>query len=321
MDIDVYTPLELPAVLRTLRTALAPEGALNERERRFLATYARITGHPLGTDDPEPLDVASVPALEAHAAKRLVQLAALAVLLSRPIKPASLGFLQALAGRLDVHDPVVDAIAAVQAGRHLRARLITMRRMLRVMLHESWLAEGPMGVLRVLGAMLLKARVNRDRLWKFKRLGLLPEGTLGREYWAFMTREGFGFPGDVAGVPVAVSYHDVAHVLAEHPATPIGEIQQGSFQGGNRREGGFAFVQFTVLQFHHGVRVTQPGQVDHYDPELLLWAIHRGACCNVDMTHQWDYWPLMALPLSEARERVALLPRLGAPAVPAGSAA
>ena len=38
--------------------------------------------------------------------------------------------------------------------------------------------------------------------------------------------------------------------------TALGEIQQGSFQGGNRREDGFFFVQFVILHFHHGIQVT-----------------------------------------------------------------
>jgi hypothetical protein len=30
------------------------------------------------------------------------------------------------------------------------------------------------------------------------------------------------------------------------------------------------------------------------------------------MTHQWDFWPLMALPMAQARSRVGLLPKLSA---------
>lgn len=312
MDINVFPAHELDTVFRTLRTALSPETRLDEQERQFLQTYATITGYRLAAGDPLPVEPDAVLVAGEHPRKRLVQLAALAVLLHRPVRAQSLAFLKALARKLATHDPVLDVIEALHKGRHLKVRLLTMRRVMRVMLKEAYLAEGTLGVLRVFAAMWLKARVNRDKLWKFKRLGLLPEGTLGREYWKFMTREGFGFPGDVAGIPDSISYHDIAHVLAAHPATPLGEIQQGSFQGGNRREDGFFFVQFTILQFHHGVKITQPGHFGHFDPELLLWAIHRGASCNVDVTHQWDYWPLMQLPLQEARRRIALLPKLAA---------
>ena len=108
------------------------------------------------------------------------------------------------------------------------------------------------------------------------------------------------------------SEHDITHVLAEHDTTPLGEIQQGSFQGGNRREDGFFFIQFVILQFHHGVKITPATgpQTGNFDPEKVLWAIHRGAKCNVNVTHQWNYWPLMSLPLQEARAKCGLLPKL-----------
>jgi hypothetical protein len=311
MDIDVFPRAELPLVLRTLRSALNPGAALEPRERAFIDTFARIVGHR-----PTPAELAAVDAadvhLEApHARKRLLQLAALAVLLSRPVRAESVAYLHALARRLGTHDPVLPAIDALRRGRPLRVRVLTMRRMMRVMLKEAYLAEGAAGIARMFAALVFKLPVNTDKVWNYKRLGLLPEGTLGREYWKHMTTVGFSFPGEPAGIADTVAYHDIGHVLAEHAATPEGEIQQGSFQGGNRREDGFFFVQFVVLHFHQGVPITPnaPTAVDHFDPEKVLWAIQRGARCTVDMTHQWNYWPLLALPIDEARRRCGLLPR------------
>jgi hypothetical protein len=248
-----------------------------------------------------------------HQRKRLVQLAAVAVLHTQPIRPSALTFLKDLSQRLAAHDSVIDVIAAVTQGRHLKARLLSMRRGLRVMLKEAYTAEGAMGVLRFVGALAFGLTVNKDKVWDYKRLGLLPEGTLGRSYWSHMTRVGFGFPGERQGIPDSTAYHDVLHVLADNETTPHGEIQQGAFQAGNRREDGFFFLQMVLLQFHQGVQVTPvtPGFTGHFNPDLVLWAIHRGAQCNVDMTHQWDFWPLMALPIDEARAKVGLLPKLG----------
>jgi hypothetical protein len=312
MDIDVFERHDLPTVLRVLRTALEPTGALNAPERLFLETYARIAGTAVPVPMPAPIEPHQVPIATAHARKRLVQLSALAVLLSRPVKPAALAFLRALAQRLDAHDPVIEVIDALQRGRHLVVRLRSMRRVMRAVLADAWRSEGPQGVLRILGAAFLRLAVNKDRLWRFKRLGLLPEGTLGRAYWEHMVRTGFPFPGEPAGIAASVAYHDVGHVLTGHEATPLGEIQQGSFQAGNRREDGFFFVQFVVLHFHHGVRITPgaPAATGQFQPDRVLWAIHRGANCNVDITRQWDFWPLMGLPIDEARRRCALLPPL-----------
>lgn len=315
MDIDVFAPDELHGVMRALRTALNAEDPLSARERSFLATYARIAGLGPLLHDPEPIAVAEVHVAGQVQRKRMVQLAALAVLLGRPVRPASFAFLKALAQRLASHDPVIEVIEALMQGRRLKVRALAVRRAFGAILTDAWQAEGPMGPLRFLAALVFKIAVNKDRLWQYKRLGLLPEGTLGRQYWQHMTRVGFGFPGEPAGIAQSGAYHDVAHVLAEHPTTPLGEIQQGSFQGGNRRDDGFFFIQFVILQFHHGVRitpVTDPVE-DLFDPRLVLWAIHRGARCKVDMTRQWDFWPLMALPIDEARARCGLLPRLPEP--------
>jgi hypothetical protein len=316
MDIDVFASRDLPLVLRTLRTALRPEGTLDARERLFLDTYARICGIRRDNADPLPVAPSEITIAGAHQRKRLVQLAAVAVLHAHPIRPSSCAFLKALARSLATHDSVIDVIDAVFRGRHVKARVLSMRRGLRVMLKEAWTAEGAMGVLRFVIAMALKAAVNKDKFWNYKRLGLLPEGTLGRTYWSHMTRVGFGFPGEPAGIPDSVAYHDVLHVLADNETTPHGEIQQGAFQAGNRREDGFFFLQMVLLQFHQGVQVTPAtgGFTGNFHPDLVLWAIHRGAKCNVDMTHQWDFWPLMGLSMEEARRRISLLPKLGATA-------
>jgi hypothetical protein len=314
MDIDVFTRDQLPIVLRTLRTALRPEGTLDARERLFLDTYAHICRFERGATDPLPVEPSEVTITDAHQRKRLVQLAAVAVLHTHPIRPSAHAFLSALSRRLATHDSVIDVIAAVMRGRHRKARFLSMRRGMRVMLKEAYVAEGPMGVLRFISALALRVSVNRNKFWDYKRLGLLPEGTLGRTYWSHMTRVGFGFPGEPAGIPDSVAYHDVLHVLADNETTPHGEIQQGAFQAGNRREDGFFFLQMVLLQFHQGVQVTPAtgGFTGNFNPDLVLWAIHRGAQCNVDMTHQWDFWPLMALPMAQARSRVGLLPKLSA---------
>jgi len=317
MDIDVFPRKDLDTVFSTLRTALRHSGRLDSRQRLFLDTYARITGYRMGVEDPAPLIAQEVRIEGAHQRKRLVQLAAVAALFNNPVTPGSAQFLRELCWRLGTGDPAVGVVGALEKGRRVRARVLAMRRVMRMMLKEQYLSGGPMGVARFLGALFFGVTVDKEKHANYKRLGLLPEGTLGREYWKHMTEVGFGFPGEPGGIPDAAAFHDVGHVLADNDTTPLGEIQQGSFQGGNRREDGFSFVQFAILQFHHGVQLTPvaPPQVGNFDPEKVLWAIHRGATCSVDITHQWNYWPLMSLSLDEARAKCRLLPKLPAPVV------
>ncbi|HYV67848.1 MAG TPA: hypothetical protein VE964_16530 [Myxococcales bacterium] len=315
MEIDVFFADELDTVLRTLRTALKPVGPLGADETKFLETYSRIAGRSgqpgsgqasqYRTIRPEEVHIQG-----AHRRKRLVQLASIAALLGRPVRHDSVRFVKQLARCLGVSDPVVRTLEALADGRKIKAALLASRRGMRVMIKEAWLAEGFGGVVRFVAALALGAAVNKGLLWKHKKLGLLPERTLGREYWKHMTERGFGFPGEKRGIPKTVAYHDIGHVLSGYGTDPYGEIRQGSFQGGNRRQDGFFFIQFVLLQFHHGIRLTPAakGETGYFDPADILWAIHRGASCNVDITHQWDYWPLMTLDLAEVRKRIGLIP-------------
>lgn len=312
MDIDVFSAKELPAVFRVLRTALRPSGLLEVRERVFLDTYARIHGLALAGADPRPLEPDEVRIEGAHQRKRLVQLSALAALLSAPVQRESVAFVTELARDLKAHDPVIDVLQALEKKQYLKVKLLARRRAFGALAKEAYAAEGLMGVLRFFSALFLGSTVNKDKHWNYKRLGLLPEGTLGREYWKHLTEVGFGFPGEPNGIADSIAYHDIAHVLAGHDTTPLGEIQQGSFQGGNRRDDGFFFIQFVLLHFHQGIQITPAAapETGNFDPRKVLWAIHRGAKCKVDLTHQWDFWPLMPLTLQEARARIGLLPKL-----------
>jgi hypothetical protein len=56
MDIDVYSSQALHTVFRVLRTALNPAKSLETRERRFLDTYARITGYAVPSSDPKLIE-------------------------------------------------------------------------------------------------------------------------------------------------------------------------------------------------------------------------------------------------------------------------
>jgi hypothetical protein len=310
MDIKVFSKEELPIAFRVLRTALNPD-ELNSTEKVFLKTYAKITDYDL----PGKIDIIAtreVNLLDPHKRKRLVQLSAMAALLSRPLRKTSVEYVELLAKHLDTVDPVIPVLYAVLKRKKLKARLLTARRVARMIIGEAYRLEGIIGVIRFFAALFFRVTVNKNKLWKYKKLGLLPEGTLGREYWKHITECGFGFPGEPGGIPDTVSFHDVSHVLNDHDTTPEGEIQQGSFQGGCRREGGFGFVQFVILQFHHGIRITPvaPPEVGYFEPAKVLWAIYRGTQLAVDVTHGWNYWPLMPLKLEEARERVNLIPKL-----------
>jgi len=319
MDISMFETGQLDVVFRVLRTAACVNEPISSEARAFLEAYQSIVGYPGGIDridsiDPiDPIDVVDAAAtpFTPHQRKRLVQLASVAAMVHRPVRRASAEYVEQLARALDSNDPVVPVLDALSRNRHGRARVLSARRMFRVILKENYAAEGLLGVLRFFGALFFKFAGNKSRLWNYKRLGLLPEGTLGREFWKHMTRTGFGFPGERGGIPQPVAYHDVGHVLTGYSTQPEGEFQQGAFQAGNRREDGFVFLQFVLLQFHQGVRITPitKAETGLFDPQKVLFAVQRGAQTKVDITHDWNFWDLMPKSLEQARREL----NVGAP--------
>jgi hypothetical protein len=312
MDLDVFSARQLPIVCRALRGVFGTSEPLSHDALTFLAAAARVLGHDGDVHALAPVPPRTVAGMVVtpHARKRLVQLASVAALVARPVRADAVAYVHELARALATHDPILPVLAALAKGRVLRARLLTMRRMVRVIFKEAYASEGVAGVLRVFGALWLKLTVNKARRWSYKRLGLLPEGTLGREYWKHLTELGFAFPGELGGIPQVVAYHDVGHVLTGYDTTPRGEIQQGAFQAGCRREDGFVFLQFVLLQFHQGIKLTPVAapETGLFDPNRVLGAVQRGSRCPVDITHGWDFWPLMQQPITAVRAALALTP-------------
>jgi hypothetical protein len=318
MDLAVFSPTELTFVHSALRAAACGGRPTTDSDHQFLAACETVLGRAEGASSDATFTPAAIAAgvRGAHQRKRLLQLSSVAALVHRPVRRESVEYVRALSKALQTRDPILPVLDALARGQRVRARLLSARRMFRVILKEAWHGEGVRGVLRFFGAMFLKFTVNKDRLWSYKRLGLLPEGTLGREFWQHVTQRGFGFPGERGGIPQVVAYHDVSHVLTGYSTEPEGEIQQGAFQAGCKREDGFVFLQFVLLQFHQGLKLTPIAKAEtgRFDPHKVLGAVARGSRCPVDMTHAWDYWPLMPLPVDEARRRLNLLPGSPAPA-------
>jgi ubiquinone biosynthesis protein Coq4 len=106
-------------------------------------------------------------------------------------------------------------------------------------------------------------------------------------------------------------YHDFAHVLAGYDTNPEGEIQQGAFQAGNRREDGFLFLLFVLVQFHLGVKITPVAEPQRglFDVPRIMRAVERGAACKVDLTDNWNFWDVVNVPLEQLRTQYGIAPQ------------
>ena len=188
------------------------------------------------------------------------------------------------------------------AGHHrLLTRFDMMRRIMGKYGTKAYHEEGLAGIGRMMAPLL--GTEDAQVAWKYKQLGLLPEGTLGREFWEHCTKNRFSVPGEKGGIPERMVFHDFGHVLAGYDTRPESEIQQAAFQGGFVRQDGFAFLMFGIIQFHLGVKVTpvSPGYTGLFDVPKVLRAAERGAACKVDLSDHWDPFAVADAPIEQLR--------------------
>ncbi len=200
-------------------------------------------------------------------------------------------------------------------------RILTLKRALasrapdaRRVLARSWSEDGVAGAL---GAAAFVLGIYRDAALakRFRYLGELAQGTLGRAFHDHLVSRGMRFPGEHGGMPERMVHHDLMHVLNDYGTDAAGECQLGAFYAGHCSSRGeaewFTFFIIVVATFHLELAVS-PAVVTPtrgaFDPRAALLAFDRGSRVTTDVMGRWDYWSLMPLPLAEARSRLGLAP-------------
>lgn len=150
---------------------------------------------------------------------------------------------------------------------------------------------------------------------RYLALGELPQGTFGHAYFHHCRDNGFAFPGERTGFPEAGVYHDMTHVLSGYGTTPEEETMVGAFTAGYKRVNPFYVILLPLFTFSTGVNVT-PADQPHVTGVLaapgvaarVIAAVERGGRVNTDLSNNWDFWPLLPLPLDAARRRLDIVP-------------
>lgn len=303
MDLVVFDEGEAPCALRALREVVAGNGTITPAEGRFIEVIAELHG--------TKVDVGSLPGIRPdevaevvtrpHQRKRVVQLAVIAAMVEGDVTAAEAAAVKRLAAALGVDEGSLKVLEDLAANHRLLTRFDVMRRIMGKVGTRAYRQEGVAGIRKMLAPFT--GREDPEVAWRYKSLGLLPEGTLGRAFWEHSTKNRFAFPGEKGGIPERMVYHDFGHVLAGYDTTPEGEIQQGAFQAGFTREDGFAFLMFAIIQFHLGVQVTPVtgGRTGLFDVAKVLRAARRGSACTVDLSDAWDPFPVADRPLEQVR--------------------
>jgi len=146
---------------------------------------------------------------------------------------------------------------------------------------------------------------------RYIALGDLPAETLGHAFFTHYRGNGFAFPGEPLGFPESGVYHDLTHVLWGYGTTPAEEHLVGGFTAGYKRVNPFYVALLPAFSFGAGVNVT-PLDQPHVTGILatpglasrFIEAVERGSRVNADLSDNWDFWPLLPLPLAEARRQL-----------------
>ena len=196
-----------------------------------------------------------------------------------------------------------------------RRRVFAVKRQLfrrspdaRRLFQRTWAEEGLLGVWRAVWFIL---GFHRDPplAARFRALGELPKGTLGRLFFDDFQARGLAFPGEARGLPERMVHHDLMHVVNGYGTDSAGECEVAGFYAGFSPGDPFTFMVIVLSCFHLGMPVS-PAMVlptrGAFDPARVVAAFLRGRRLKVDVMGRWDYWALMPLPVEEARERLGI---------------
>lgn len=308
--------LELPEdrallCLRALRTVAAADGKFAAQEQRLLGVAAgalRLVRDPSTLEPATPAEVAAG-VTDALERTRLLQGLIVMAMIDGDVDRTELAALRAFADALGIDEPRLSSLRQYAAGRWTLMQWDLARRsgVMRTTVDEAWAEEGWRGVYRVLGPTWGRA-AEPEIAWRYKELGLLPEGTLGRVYWAHMTKRRFAFPGEPHGFAERLVKHDLAHVIGGYDTDPDGEVEAACFIAGFMRKDPFWEVFMLLMQFHLGVDVFHQHDAakGRFDVERAAAALGRGMRCKIDLYDRFDPWPHFARPLAEVRAELGI---------------
>jgi hypothetical protein len=299
--------------LRAMKAVALANGVFATEERELIDAAARALGLDVNADDLEP----ATPEAVADAVPdetwrhRVLQAMVAMALVDGEATRDELAVIQRFSQTMNVGDPWVRNLERILDGHLLRLRIDMARRIPAASkaFAETWKEEGLRGLWRLIQVLRKKGVSDPEIAWRYKQLGLLPEGTLGRAYWKHMTERRFAFSGEPGGMLERQNHHDLTHVLTGYDTDPAGECQIAAFYAGYEGQDPFGFVFMVLVMFQLGIKLgpAEPAKMK-LDPERVLRAMRRGAQINTDLTDHWDYWPLLDRPIDEVRRKYNIVP-------------
>jgi hypothetical protein len=297
-----------------LFTVATLDGPLNAEERSVLEAGQRFSGADCDLDalsTIEPDELAAAFAGDAHLRWQLTCALSLMSMVDAAPSSDESALVDRYARALGVENDMVETLKKVTA-EHLWLARIDIYRRFWGREHIKWKIEreGWRGLTETVRALRRKEE-NPALTARYRALGELPAGTLGREYVRFIEDSGFSFPGELGHGPEIIAQHDMAHVLGGYGSDSREEMCVAFFSAGFRQKDPMTFVLLGLFQLHLGIG-TMPGQpVDTgaLDMRACMEALQRGAAMNLDLSGPWDFWAVIDHPVASLRAQYGIPPR------------
>lgn len=305
--------------LRAMRMVAAADGEVHPAARAMMLAAERILLKlDVAIDTLAPITPAELAAgfPTGALAEQFCQAMIVVSLADDPTTPAAWLRIAAFADALQVKLPALQTMHLMMEQHTLLFRLDFLRHShIADMVKHQYRDHGGLtgvaaGLLGMRGLHAEPALASR-----FIAFGKLPTATLGRHFFEHCRENGFSFPGEKHGFPLAGVYHDFAHVLGGYRAIPAEEMLVGGLTAGFRRINPFYVLLFVQFTFGAGINMTpvpQPATTGVLaEPglaERFVRSIERGGAMNTDLADNWDFWPWVAQPIETVRSHLGLPP-------------
>lgn len=310
------------AGLASCKRVALTAGELSERATSFLCGLRDHLLHvDVEIDELAPITAAELAAAvpEPEWRERILRGMTLIALLDGDPSDARVAILEEAAAVLELDAAPVRAFRNFAADRIRLVQIDIARRSFIPQAARAYIKEeGPRALLDIARGAL--GHEDPKLAARYHELDDYPEGTFGRAYADFISRNGFSYPGEIGGPPPPVMRHDCCHVLGGYGTTPAEECAVLSFQAGFEKADPFFVMLFGIAQFEIGVGASPflPGMKGGADPERMFAALEHGAGVNTDLIGDaaFDPWQEFGKPIEEVRARYAIAPRGREPEYP-----
>jgi tellurite resistance protein len=307
------TPAQATVGLRAMRAIALADGDVEAHEHALLTAAAAALDVPLeAIRTPATPDEVARCVTDARARTRLVEAMEIMTLIDGKVDEREVNAVASFARALGVDDPRLANLRQILRGHVRILQLDLMRRSpMSRMAREVWSKEGFRGLYRF-AASSLGGSTDAELAFKYKQLGLLPEGTFGREYWAHMTRRKYPFPGEYLGFPDELVRHDLAHVLSGYDTDVPGEVENAAFIAGFLRHDPFSYLFMIAVHTHLDIEIFphDPSQASMgIDSARAIRGLERGMRVKRDLYDlSWDFWADFPRPLADVRAELGIDP-------------